>query len=139
MAAFVTVRIEGGANLQAALKRLNPAQNLRIFKNAASEIAQAIATNAKEIQLLKGGGPVRATRLTNRSHRLYDSIGIDFSPLPKAIEVGSDRVIYAPIHEFGLGRMPKRPFMAPALEAIRPAIPGLVVFHWKKEVSRVSR
>lgn len=139
MGAAISVRIEGGKNLQAALRRMDPEQNLRIFRLSAGEIALKIATNAKEAQLLKGGGPISlpsqtkgSKRLYNRSHRLYDSIGVDFSPLPKAVEVGSD-VIYAPRHEYGLGGMPARPFMRPALDAIKPKIPGIVVKHWKRE------
>jgi phage gpG-like protein len=138
--AVVTVRIQGGANLRKALAKMNPEQNLRIFKASAGEVAVKIETNAKEKQLKKGGGPISlpsqtrgSKRLYNRSHRLYDSIGIDFSPLPKAVEVGSERVVYAARHEYGLGGMPARPFMAPALDAVSPKIPEIVVKHWKRE------
>lgn len=129
--AMVTVKLEGGAKLRAALKKMNPAQNLRIFTKSAGEVAQLIATNAKEVQLLKGDGPVDQLKLTNRSLRLSQSIGIDFSPLPKAIEVGTN-VVYGARHEFGIG-IKARPFMAPALEAVRPKIPGIVIKHWKRE------
>jgi phage gpG-like protein len=158
MGAFVTVKILGGANLRAALAKMDPGQNYAIFKNAAGEIALEIAQTAKEKYLLKGRGPVDEFRLTNRSMRLYDSIGVDFSPLPAAVEVGSE-VFYAAIHEIGgtfdvaahsrrskLGRVhnvrahtrtvPKRPFLAPALADITRRIPEIVVKHWQAEVDR---
>lgn len=132
--ARLSITLEGGPKLRAALKRLNPGSNFRILSKSLIEIAGDIADNAKEVQLLKGGGPPTdpPTKLTNRSHRLYDSIGVDFKPLPDAIEVGTE-VIYAGRHEHGLSGMPKRAFMLPALDAVRPRIPEIIVRHWKRE------
>jgi len=129
---MVTVKIEGGEALRAKLRLMNPEQNYRIFVGAAMQIGVDIADNAKEMQLLKGDGPVHPTHLTNRSMRLYESIGVFREPLPKAIEVGSE-VEYAAKHEHGLNGMKKRSFMAPALKVIEPRIPAIVVRHWRIE------
>lgn len=37
-------------------------------------------------------------------------------------EIGPDGIPYARVHELGIGRMPKRPVMAPGLEAALPKI-----------------
>lgn len=131
MAAAISVRLEGGAKLRRALSKLNPADNARIFSLSAREVALKIATNARNVQLRRGGGDVHPTQLTSRTFRLRDSIAPDFRGLPRFAEVGTD-VRYGPVHEFGLGRYPSRPFMAPALEAVRPQIPEIVVKHWKR-------
>ena len=130
MAALVSVRIEGGAKLRAALSKLDPADNARIFSLSAREIATKIAANARNVQIRRGGGAVHSTQLTSRTFRLRDSIAPDFRGLPRFAEVGTD-VFYGGIHEHGLG-IKARPFMVPALDAVRPEIPGIVVKHWKK-------
>jgi len=131
MAALVSVRLEGGAKLRAALSRLDPADNARIFSLSAREIATKIAANARNVQIRRGGGGVHPTQLTSRTFRLRDSIAPDFRGLPRFAEVGTD-VLYGGVHEFGLGRMPARPFMVPALEDVRPEIPAIIVKHWKR-------
>ncbi len=130
MAALLSVRVTGGAKLRAALSRLDPADNARIFSLSAREIATKIAANARNVQLRRGGGTVHPTQLTSRTFRLRDSIAPDFRGLPRFAEVGTD-VLYGPLHEHGLG-IKARPFMAPALEAVRPQIPAIVVKHWKR-------
>ncbi len=130
MAALVTVRVEGGAKLRRALSKLDPADNARIFSLSAREIATKIAANARNVQIRRGGGAVHATKLTSRSFHLRNHIGPDFRGLPRFAEVGTD-VFYGAIHEHGLG-IKARPFMAPALEAVRPQIPAIVVKHWKR-------
>lgn len=131
MAAFITVRVTGGAQLRQALAKLNPETNGRIFSQSVREIATKIGANAKNVQIRRGQGAVHPTQLTHRTFRLRDSIGPDFSGLPTFAEVGTD-VFYGAIHEFGLNGHP-RPFMQPALDAIAPEIPEIVVKHWKAE------
>jgi HK97 gp10 family phage protein len=131
MATSLSIKIEGGANLRKALAKLDPATNGAIFRGAVREAAPLIAANARNVQLRRGGGPVHPTQLTSRTFHLRDEIGPDYGGLPAFAEVGTD-VFYGAIHEFGQGRMPPRPFMGPALEAIAPKIPAIVVKHWKK-------
>lgn len=131
MAARLSVKIEGGANLRRALKKMNPEQNQQIFRRSVREVAVKIVANARNVQIRRGGGAVHLTQLTHRSFHLRNSIGPDFRGLPHFAEVGTD-VLYGAKHEHGIG-VTARPFMAPALEAIRPQIPAIVVRHWKRE------
>ena len=43
------------------------------------------------------------------------SIRINRTPLPAAIEIGTD-LVYGHVHELGSRTHPKRPFLAPALQ-----------------------
>jgi len=133
VAAFITVRVTGGEQLRQALAKLNPATNGRIFSESVREIATKIGANAKNVQIRRGGGAVHPTQLTHRhiGSGLGSTIGPDFSGLPTYAEVGTN-LFYGGIHEFGLNGHP-RPFMKPALDAIEPEIPGIVVKNWKKE------
>ena len=131
MAAAITVKLEGGAKLQKALAKLNPAQNAQIFSLSARQAAVLIAANARNVQIRRGRGAVDPARLTHRSFTLRNSIAPDFRGLPRFAEVGTEK-FYGAIHEFGLGRFPSRPFMVPALEAIKPQIPAIVARNWKK-------
>ena len=141
--ATLTVKLEGGKNLQKALSKLNPQQNARIFSRSARQVAVLIAANAKNVQIRRGGGAVHPTQLTHRNLAagLGSSIGPDFGGLPKFAEVGTN-VFYGGIHEHGgtfsrkgggTVTFPKRAFMAPALDAVRPQIPAIVVRNWKLE------
>jgi len=152
----VNIRIEGGKRLRKALDRLDPAANHRIFRKSLRQAALLLATNAKHRQIAKGGGAVKPGRLTNRSGWLKDSIGPNYHGLPIYVEVGT-KVPYAAVHEFGgtykikthrakskrtgeswtvkahTAHFPERPFLAPALNAIAPKIPGIVIRNWKLE------
>jgi phage gpG-like protein len=130
--AFVTVKLEGGKNLQKALKRMNPQQNSRIFVKSVRQVAVLIAANARNVQIRRGGGAVHPAQLTHRTFTLRDSIAPDFEGLPRFAEVGTEK-FYGAIHELGIGNHPARPFMAPALEDVRPKIPQIVVRNWKRE------
>lgn len=129
---LTTVKIEGGAELRRRLNKMDPATNFRIMRKGIAEIAVKISSNARTKQLLKGRGDVQPSRLTNRSFDLRDSIGPDLRALPKFAEVGTD-IDYAARHEFGLDGYPVRAFMEPALEAIEPQIPAIIVKHWRRQ------
>ena len=132
MAASLSFRVDGGAKLRKALSKLNPGENARIFTSSARQAAVLIAANARNVQLRRGRGAVHATQLTSRSFYLRDHIGPDFRGFPRFAETGTD-VFYGAIHEFGLGGFDKRPFMAPALDAVDSQSPGIIVRNWKKE------
>ena len=131
MAARLSIKLEGGAKLKARLDKLNPAQNFEIFRRSAKDAAVLIVANARNVQIRRGGGAVHSTQLTHRSFHLRNSIGVDFRGLPRFVEAGTD-VLYGAKHEHGID-VTARPFMAPALEAIRPQIPAIVVRNWKRE------
>ena len=126
----LSMSVEGLDKLHEKLARISPR------KNGGAWVRRALTTCALRVQaiaacemIIRGGrigkgsrktdAPADATRLTSRTGRLRGSIRVNRSPLPRAIEIGSD-VAYAAIHELGGsirgGTMPKRPFMAPALE-----------------------
>ena len=133
MAGILTpVKIEGGAELRRRLNKMDPATNFRIMTAGIKEIAVKIGANARGKQILKGRGPVQKSKITNRSFDLRDSIGPDLRALPKFAEVGTD-IEYAATHEFGLRGYPVRAFMEPALDAIAPQIPEIIVKHWRRE------
>jgi len=131
MATAITVKVTGTKELRRRLAKMNPQQNEEIFIRSARQAATLIAADARRVQIRSGRGAVHPSRLTHRSHWLRDHIAPDFRGFPRFAEVGTD-VFYGAIHEFGLGHFPARPFMAPALEAIRPKIPSIVVRNWKK-------
>jgi hypothetical protein len=138
---IVQIRLVGGKNLRKALAKLDPATNARIMITSFRQVAVLIAANARNVQILSGGGEPHRSRLTHRSRDLRDSIGPDFSGLPLYAEVGT-KLFYGAIHEYGgtfarkggtTVTFPERPFMGPALDAIEPKIPEVVVRNWKRE------
>jgi len=161
MAVAISAKIEGIRAMQARLRQINPQQNTRIIARSLRRAAGAIAENAKDIQIVGGGQSSKGLkplkhRLTARTGRLRGDIGIDTKLLPFAVEVGVQKLVYGAVHEFG-GRFsinsykrrtpsggttrvrahtrtyPARPFMQPALEAIRPKFAGIVREEWKRE------
>ena len=86
--------------------------------------------------ILRGGqGPPHPSKLTSRTGTLRRSLGpafgLDKSGLPRFIEGGSS-LVYAPVHELGLGRFPRRPFLAPAVDAVTPQLEQIMVKHWER-------
>ena len=62
-------------------------------------------------QIFKEGGPVHPTILTARTGHLRRSIR---SGIEGSIGWVGSNIKYAALHELGLGKMPKRPFLAPS-------------------------
>ena len=138
MAVGLRVSVVGSKALLRQLKRTNPAINRRIVTESLVEIALKVQTNAANLQITGGGRgkgkglSALPNKLTSRTGTLRRSIAVDRKPLPRAIEVGTD-LVYGPIHEFGLGNFPERPFMGPALDAISPQFGAVVIKRWKRE------
>ncbi len=140
MPVAIRVHLLGNKELRQRLKKMNPAVNTRIIREGLLEAAGLIQANAAKIQITGGGRgkgkqlPPLPHKLTSRrgGSGLVGSIKVDRKPLPFAIEVGTD-LDYGPVHEFGLGNYPERPFMAPALDAIEPRIDDIIIKHWKRE------
>ncbi len=65
MAASISIRLEGGAKLKAALKKMNPQQNQQIYRRSSREAAVLIVANARNVQIRRGGGAVHSTQLTH--------------------------------------------------------------------------
>ena len=135
---MVTLRttVVGSKELQRKLERMDPGRNKRIMRNTLLESAFLIQKDAATKQIRHGArkSPPVFGQLTNRhgGQGLVGSIKVDRGPLPFAIEAGTDK-LYGALHEFGLGHMPKRPFMQPALDDVAPKFGEIVVKHWKRE------
>ncbi|GAF94971.1 unnamed protein product, partial [marine sediment metagenome] len=97
----------------ACVGRVSPQQNPGWVKRALVDAGKHVQGVARK-EIRSGAGPPRHGTLTTRSGGLRRSIQLDRGPLPNAIDVRSDK-FWALFHEEGLGRYPKRPFMAPAL------------------------
>jgi hypothetical protein len=143
----VTVDKAQMAAFRATLSRLQvPKLNIAL-KSFLLTAGYAVLNNAVEHQIIRQGririlGPrggrgklvnsdVDPRRLTNRhgGHGLVGSLsqnrGTDRSGLPRYIDVGSDKK-YAPVHEYGLGHYPPRPFLKPALAAVEPRFQSML-------------
>ena len=151
----ISVSIRGIPELRAQLQKLQAPKLHRPMREFLLKAAHAVLVNAAETQILRGGrvrgpagprggkGKLRDTKphpskLTSRSGELRRSLsvnrGSDRSGLPRYIDVGSD-LVYARVHELGLGRFPRRAFLVPAAEAVAPKFRGLLAAELAKVLS----
>jgi len=128
------------------LKRVDPKSNPKIVSSALIDMANRVARDAATNQIIRSGqkGVVDPKRITSRTGNLRGSLSpryaVNRSGLPRYIEVGS-YVEYSRIHEQGgwAGQtgarfiMPKRPFLAPALEEVSTKFEEIFIKHWAKE------
>jgi hypothetical protein len=128
--------IVGTKELQRRLKKMDPGANQAILRGSLKEAAGDMQGDIAKVQIRGGRGdaPPGDGFLTNRhgGRGLAGSIGINSSPLPFAIEVGT-HLAYGPVHEEGRGPYPVRAFLQPALDKMAPKFAEIVVKHWKKE------
>lgn len=131
------VRFRPNPRLQQFLRRLDPQTRDSVVSRSLREIAIEAESEAKLGQIVRGRGnaPPLPKRLSSRSGRLIDSIGSDFSGLPKRALIGS-RVIYARVHELGLGPYPKRPFLAPAARKVISKLASRIFKHNLRKARR---
>ena len=134
----IEAKLVGSAELKRRLKRLTPAQNKQIAGPALLESMLLTLRVAAREKIYPGGkAPPRNGILTSRTGTLRRSLTASFatdrSQLPKSITGGSN-LVYAPVHEFGLGRHPKRPFLQPALDDASKKFNAIFAKHWQKAV-----
>ena len=121
MPAFIKTSVTGVKAFNKKLDRMNPQKNTSKLKRAplkkAAKLVQKIASKEKIVRGRPRHSAPLPDRLTSRhgGAGLVGSIRVNENPLPGAIEIGTD-LDYGAIHEFGLGRFPKRPFLGPALK-----------------------
>ena len=121
MPAFISAKVTGIKAWNKKLDRMNPQKNTSKLKRAplikSALLVQKITAKEKIVRGRPRGSAPLPDRLTSRhgGSGLAGSIRVNKNPLPGAIEIGTD-LGYGAIHEFGLGRYPKRPFLGPALK-----------------------
>jgi len=132
MAVPIKIKIEGLEEWRKTLKNLTPEKTRKIVVDSLLECAHLVQANAASVQILRGGkGPPDPKQLTSRTGTLRGSIAVNRQPLPAAIEIGT-HLVYGRIHELGEGHFPKRPFLAPAAEAVADRFPEVFMKHWRK-------
>ncbi len=124
--------------IQNLLAHASPAENRRIFRRgmrACAEIVQKITTEEMIVRGRRKSPPL-PDRLTDRrtGSGLIGSIAIN-QPRDSVAEVGS-HLVYAPLHEYGLGRFPPRPFLSPALEKASAQFGTIFVETIEQELAR---
>jgi hypothetical protein len=138
MAVALSISVEGIAEVDALLGRINPKKNPAVVRRAllkAGALTQSIA--AKEKIKRGGKGPPEKDRLTSRTGTLRRSIGINRGPLPWAVEVGTP-LIYGVVHEVtGAGKAKRvRPFLKPALDKAAKSFDDIFAREIAKEIAK---
>ena len=142
------------ARVRAALGSISATKLAKPVSRFLLKVAYAVATDAAQNQILRGGRfragkglrdtPPHPSKLTSRTGELRRSLavnrGVDRAGLPRYIDVGSD-LVYARVHEVeGAGKMRrKRPFLAPAVEAVSPKFEGMLLAEIEKAVTEATR
>jgi hypothetical protein len=134
--AQMRVSVVGTKELRRKLAKLDPGFNKRIMVKSLTDCAVEIHSDATQNQIRRGmrNAPVIDGKLTSRNEGrgLIGSIGLNKGPLPGAIEVGT-YLAYGAAHEHGLGKMPQRAFLEPALDKVGSKFNDIIVKNWKKE------
>jgi len=104
---MIRIRIAGQARLGASLRRLLAAQTVTM--------ADAVTAGAQDIQA------AARERLPRRSGGLVNSVTIEMAPDGLAATIGTD-VATGTYLELGTRRMAARPWLQPALLALRPSL-----------------
>jgi phage gpG-like protein len=150
----VKVKATGVVKLQRMIRTISPKSNPAWVRRALIAMANRVQAIATKEMIIPGGRvrvagpkggkgimtdkPAHPTKLTSRTGALRSSIRVNRGPLPHAIEVGSD-LEYAAVHEEGLGRYPKRPFLQPALEKASPEFSDILSRELKREIDNERR
>ena len=121
MAVALNTRLIGGEKYTLGLRKLTLAKNSRIASLTLDKVANAVSADAARVKIVPGRGklPPRPGYLSFRKGGASGSIGVDFSSLPFFAEVGSI-LLYPMLHEFGVGKLPKRPWLEPAVDEFVP-------------------
>jgi HK97 gp10 family phage protein len=104
---MIQVRVAGQARLGASLRRLQAAQ--------AVAVADAVTAGARDIQA------AARERLPRRSGRLARSVSVEITPDGLAATIGTE-LAHGTYLELGTRRMAARPWLQPALLAVRSSV-----------------
>ena len=116
MAVALRISVQGLDELHERLDRINPKKNTAWVARALVKSALRVQEIAAKDKIKRGGkGPPVPGILTSRTGTLRRSIRVNRSPLPWAVEIGTD-LVYGAVHEHGGKFHPPRPFLKPGLE-----------------------
>jgi len=152
MGVVMEIRVQGMDEWLLKLDGINPQKNPRPIINALDKGAAVVQENVASEQIVGGRGkaPPLPTRLTNRhgGSGLVGSIRVNRAPLPRAIEIGTDKG-YGIVHELGgtfnkrsskgksfTATYPARPFLRPGLKASEPRILRIFAAEIAREIAR---
>lgn len=139
--ARLAVKVTGTRELNARLAQMNPGVNARITRKALRQmLLLSLRTSATKHIYPGGKAAPKQGILTSRTGTLRRSLGasenIDetgLRNLKRPSIGGGTHLVYGKIHELGLGRYPKRPFLAPGLTESSRKFQGIFVDHWRRE------
>jgi phage gpG-like protein len=134
MAVSLSISVQGAEDLHERLNRINPKTNPAWVRRSMLKSGLRVQEIASKEKILRGGkGPPVLGILTSRTGTLRRSIRVNRSPLPWAVEIGTD-LIYGAVHESGGKYHPARPFLKPALEDVSRELSGIFAKEWAKEL-----
>lgn len=110
-------KIEGGKELEAALKRLGPDLERKIAKGAVRAGANVIAKEARLLVPFDDGTLKRSIRVVTRSRRTGDAVASVVTRAGRRWRARGMDAWYAGLIEFGTKHRAATPFMRPALDS----------------------
>ena len=136
MAVALSISVQGLDELHERLDRIMPSKNSAWVARALVKAALRVQEISAKEKILRGGkGPPVPGILTSRTGTLRRSIRVNRSPLPWAVEVGTD-LVYGAVHETGGKFHPPRPFLGPGLEDASRDFDRIFAKEWAKEMPK---
>lgn len=110
-------KIEGGKELDTALKQLGRDLEKKVAKSAVRAGATVIAKEARLHVPVESGTLKNSIRVVTRSKRTGDAVASVVTRSGKKYRSKNMDAWYAPLVEFGTKNMPAKPFLRPALDS----------------------
>lgn len=112
----LSFKIEGGKQLERALKRIGPEFEKKIAKSAVRAGANVIAKEARLLAPDESGTLKRSIKVVARSKRVGDAVASVVTRSGKRWTARGMNAWYAGMVEFGTEKRPATPFLRPALD-----------------------
>jgi HK97 gp10 family phage protein len=110
-------KIEGGKELDKALKQLGYDMEKKVAKSAVRAGAQVIRKEAMLNVPVESGTLKKSIRVVTRSRRVGDAVASVVTRSGKKYQSNGMDAWYAPLVEFGTKNRPATPFLRPALDS----------------------
>ena len=127
-------KIEGGAELDAALARIGRDIETRIAKNAIGAGARKVRDRAKQLAPVDTGN-LRDAIKVRRANKRYGAAVADVVVTGGSTKLKND-AWYASLVEFGTVNSPAHPFLRPALDASQPLVLTAVADSIRKQLAK---